>query len=137
MKFLCLYKPADIEKAERGAPPSPEEMERMGKYIEQSMKSGALVATEGCAPTALGAKVRLNKGDVTVIDGPFTEAKEVVAGLAILQANSKQEAILMAQDFLRFAGDGEVEVRQLFDGENGGCPAEAVAVSAAAKARPQ
>ncbi|HEX7158229.1 MAG TPA: YciI family protein [Edaphobacter sp.] len=130
MKFLCLYKPADVEKAERGAPPSPEEMERMGRYIEQSMKTGALVATEGCAPTALGAKVLLNKGNVTVIDGPFSEAKEVVAGLAILQAKSKQEAILMAEDFLKFAGDGEVEVRQLFDPESGGCPAEAIAANA-------
>jgi hypothetical protein len=130
MKFLCLYKPADIEKAERGAPPSPEDMERMGKYIEQSMKTGALVATEGCAPTALGAKVRLNKGSVTVIDGPFTEAKEIVAGLAILQANSKQEAILLVQDFLKFAGDGEVEVRQLFEPATGGCPAEPIAAHA-------
>ena len=130
MKFLCLYKPSDIEKAERGGPPSPEEMERMGKYVEQQMRTGALVATEGCAPTALGAKVRLNKGNVTVIDGPFTEAKEVVAGLAILQANSKQEAILMVQDFLKFAGDGEVEVRQLYEPATGGCAAEAVAISA-------
>jgi len=130
MKFLCLYKPADIEKAERGGPPSPAEMERMGKYIEQQMKTGGLVATEGCAPTALGAKVRLNNGKVTVIDGPFTEAKEVVAGLAILQAKSKQEAILMVQDFLNFAGDGEVEVRQLFEPATGGCPAEAIAINA-------
>jgi hypothetical protein len=130
MKFLCLYKPADIEKAERGGPPNPEEMERMGKFVEQQMKTGALVATEGCAPTALGAKVRLNNGKVTVIDGPFTEAKEVVAGLAILQANSKQEAILMVQDFLKFAGDGEVEVRQLFDGEIGECPTQPIAASA-------
>jgi hypothetical protein len=101
----------------------------MGKLIAEGMRSGSLLATEGCAPTALGAKVRLDKGNVTVLDGPFAEAKEVVAGLAIIQAKSKQEAILQAKDFLGIAGDGEVELRQLFEPDNGVCPAEAIAVS--------
>ena len=74
MKFLCIYKPAKPE----GAPPTPEEMARMGALIEEGMKSGQLIATEGCMPSALGAKVRRTDGKFTVVDGPFTEAKEVV-----------------------------------------------------------
>ena len=130
MRFLCLYKPADIAQAEQGGPPSPEEMEKMGRYIEEQIKSGALLASEGCTPTALGAKVRLDKGKVTVTDGPFAEAKEIVAGLAIIQAKSKQEAILGAQDFMTIAGDGEVEVRQLYERVDGVCPTEALNASA-------
>ncbi len=126
MRFLCLYKPADVERAEQGGPPSPAEMETMGKYIEEQMRSGALLATEGCAPTALGVKVRMDNGKVTVTDGPFTEAKEIVAGLAIIEAKSKLEAILSAKDFMRIAGDGEVEIRQLFERGETSCPAAEV-----------
>lgn len=132
MRFLCLYRPADVVKAEQSYPPSPEEMEKMGKHIEEQMKSGALLATEGCAPTALGAKVRLDKGKVTVTDGPFTEAKEIVAGLAIIEAKSKQEAILSAKDFLGIAGDGEVEIRQLFEPGATSCAAEEILQSSRA-----
>jgi hypothetical protein len=118
MRFLMLYKPADVARMEAGLPPSPEEMARMGKLIEEQMRSGALLATEGCGPTAKGAKVQLFKGKLNVIDGPFTEAKEIIGGLAIMRASSKQEAIQQARDFLEFAGDGEVEVREIYDPEN-------------------
>ena len=126
MRFLCLYKPANVEEAERMAPPSAEEMERMGRYIEEQLRSGSLLASEGCAPTALGAKVRLEKDKVTVVDGPFTEAKEIVAGLAIIEAKSKQEAILQAKDFMKIAGDGEVEIRQLYERAETNCPSGGV-----------
>jgi hypothetical protein len=115
MRFLSIYK-----TVERGVPPTPEEMARMGKLIEEGMKSGFLVATEGCLPTALGARVRLSDGKTTVTDGPFSEAKEVVGGMAILQANSKAEAIELVRQFLQVAGDGECELRQLY--EDGACP---------------
>jgi hypothetical protein len=110
MRFLSIYK-----SRETGAPPSPEEMSAMGKLIEEGMKAGYLLAVEGCLPTATGARVRLSNGDFTVTDGPFTEAKEVVGGLAILQANSREEAVELAKHFLRTAGDGECELRQLFE----------------------
>ena len=110
MKFLSIYK-----TVERTTPPSPEEMAKMGKLIEQSMKDGSLLATEGCMPTALGARVRRSGGKVTVTDGPFTEAKEVVAGFAILNANSKEEAIRIAKDFLAVTGEGECELRQVYE----------------------
>ena len=89
----------------------------MGKLVEEGMKAGWLLATEGCLPTALGARVRNSNGKVTVTDGPFTEAKEVVGGVAILRANSKEEAIQLARDFLKVAGEGECELRQIFEAD--------------------
>jgi hypothetical protein len=74
-----------------------------------------LLATEGCLPTALGAKVRLSGGTIKVTDGPFTESKEVVGGFALLQASSKAEAIALVEEFLHVAGDGECEIRQVFE----------------------
>jgi hypothetical protein len=112
MKFLSIYK-----AAERNAPPSQEEMVKMGKLVEEGMKAGGLLATEGCLPTALGARVRHSNGKVTVTDGPFTEAKEVVGGFAILRANSKEEAIQLAKDFLQVVGEGECELRQIFEAD--------------------
>ena len=111
MRFLSIYK-----TAERGVPPSQEEMERMGKLIEEGMKAGYLLAVEGCMPSATGARIRLSNGQLTITDGPFTESKEIVGGMAILQANSKAEAIGHVKDFLKVAGDGECELRQLYEG---------------------
>ena len=110
MKFLRFYK-----SVERNTPPPPEEMARMGKMVDDGMKAGWLVATEGCLPTALGARVRKSDGKISVTDGPFSEAKEVVGGFAILRANSKQEAIQLAKDFLAAVGDGECEIRQIYE----------------------
>ncbi len=111
MKFLSIYK-----TAERGVPPSQEEMTKMGRLVEDGFRSGWLVATEGCLPSKLGARVRASGGRVTVTDGPFTESKELVAGFAILQADSKERAIQLAKDFLQVVGDGECELRQIFEG---------------------
>jgi hypothetical protein len=113
MRFLSIYK-----SAERGIPPSPEEMAKMGKLIEDEMKAGTLLATEGCLPSALGARVRSSGGKLTVTDGPFTEAKEVVGGFALLRANSKEEAIESVKNFLRVVGhDGECELRQVYEAD--------------------
>jgi hypothetical protein len=110
MKFLSIYK-----HVERNTPPSQEEMVRMGKLVEEGMKAGWLLATEGCLPSALGARVRRDGTKLSVTDGPFTEAKEVVGGFAILKASSKQEAIQLAKDFLQVAGEGECELRQVYE----------------------
>jgi hypothetical protein len=110
MKFLSIYK-----TAERNSGPTQAEMERMGKLIEEGFKSGKLVATEGCLPSQLGARIRQTNGQVSVVDGPFAESKEVVGGFAILQANSKQEAIEYVKEFMTIAGDGECELRQLYE----------------------
>jgi hypothetical protein len=114
VKFLSIYK-----SVETGVPPSPEEMDAMGKLIEEGMKTGYLLAVEGCLPTALGARVRLSNGNITVTDGPFTETKEVIGGFALLQAESKAEAIELARRFIRVAGDGECEIRQVFEAPTG------------------
>jgi hypothetical protein len=112
MKFLSLYK-----SAEKGVPPSQEEMTKMGKLVEDGMKAGWLVGTEGCLPSALGARVRFSNGKHTVTDGPFTEAKEIVGGFAILKVSSKEEAIKLAKDFLKVVGDGECELRQIYEAD--------------------
>ena len=112
MRFLSVYK-----SRETGLPPTQEEMDRMGKLIEEGMKAGYLLAVEGCLPSARGARVRLANGKVTVTDGPFTEAKELIGGLAILKANSKEEAIAFIRQFLQVAGDGECELRELYDAD--------------------
>jgi len=110
MRFLSIYK-----TVETGRPPSVEEMERMGRLIEEGMQAGYLLAVEGCLPSAKGARVRLDQGKVTVSDGPFAEAKEVVGGFAILKADSRAEAVQMVKDFLKVAGDGECELRELYE----------------------
>jgi hypothetical protein len=111
MKFLCLYKSAKPE----GTPPTEKEMAEMGKLIEAWMKSGRLLATEGCLPSALGARIRLSNGKFNVVDGPFTESKEVVGGFALIRAASKEEAIEFTKEFLKVAGDGETEIRQVYE----------------------
>ena len=116
MRFLSIYK-----TVERNSPPSQEEMSKMGKLIEESMKAGTLLATEGCLPSALGARVRISGDKVTVTDGPFTESKELIAGFALLQANSKEEAIDIAKQFLQVAGASECELRQIFEAHQNTC----------------
>ena len=111
MKFLCVYKPGKPE----GTPPSQQEMDRMGKLIQEAMAEGWLISTEGCLPSALGARVRRSDGKITVTDGPFTEAKEIIGGFALIRADSKQHAIELTKRFLQVAGDGETEIRQIWE----------------------
>jgi hypothetical protein len=112
MRFLSIYK-----SRERGVPPSAEEMTRMGKLIEEGMKAGYLLSTEGCLPSSTGARVRLSNGNISVTDGPFTESKEVVGGFAILKANSTAEAVEFVKQFLQIVGEGECELRQIYEAE--------------------
>jgi hypothetical protein len=116
MRFLSLYK-----TVETNTPPTQDEMDRMGKLIEEAMREGWLLATEGCLPSALGARVRSTGGKVTVTDGPFSESKELVGGFAILQAASKEEAIELCRRFLSVAGDGECELRQIYEPGDAEC----------------
>ena len=108
MRFLSIYK-----HVETNEPPSTEMMANMGNLIEEMTRAGTLISTEGCLPSAKGAKIRRSGGKVTVSDGPFTESKEVVGGFAILEAKSKEEAIALTKRFLEVAGDGECELRQI------------------------
>jgi len=115
MRFLSIWK-----RVETSEPPSLEFVQEMNALVERMMKSGELVATEGCLPSALGARVRSENGQIVVTDGPFVETKEVVGGFAILEAASKEDAIRMTKEFLAVAGDGECEVRQVFTASQSG-----------------
>ena len=115
MRFMFLVKSAENQ----GNPPQAL-FDAMGKFIEQGFKSGALIDTGGLAPEAMATQVRIADGYVTVTDGPFSETKEVVGGYAIMQFNSKDEAIAAAKDFLELhrtnwpEWKGASEVRQIF-----------------------
>jgi len=92
-------------------PPSPDMYEKMGKFVEEATKAGVVVATGGIAPTSEGAIVSLKGGEFTVLDGPFTEAKELVGGWALMECRDKDEAIEWTKRFLNVLGEGECRVR--------------------------
>jgi len=95
-------------------PPTPELMQEMGKFIEEATKAGVLVAAGGLGPVDDGVKVRLTDGKFTVLDGPFTEAKELIGGWALMETRDRHEAIEWTKRFLSIAGDGESTIRQVF-----------------------
>lgn len=115
MRFMSLVKAAENQ----GTPPQAL-MDAMGQLIEQSMKAGSLIDTGGLAPTASSTRVRLSGGRLTVVDGPFSETKELIGGYAIMEFNSQEEAIEAAKQFLELhtthwpEWEGECEVRQIF-----------------------
>src|SRR5687768_12718477 len=109
MRFMLLVKGS--KDTEAGVMPSEEELAAMGKFNEEMIKAGVMLAGDGLHPSNKGARVTYDKGKATVVDGPFAEAKELVAGYWIIQVKSKEEAI----QWLRRAPfvDGEVEIRQI------------------------
>ena len=112
MRFISMIR---IEE-NTGQAPSEQLMSDMGKLIEELTRSGQLISTAGLRPTSEGVRVRWRHGKLSMVDGPFTETKEVIGGYAILEAKSKAEAIELTQRFLRIHGnewDIECEVRQL------------------------
>lgn len=113
MRFLGLLKAT--KHSEAGTPPSPELMERMGKFLDAIKNAGVLVVSEGLTPSANGVRVRVSGDQRTLIDGPFTESKELVASYAILEAKSMDEAVEWTTKFLKVLGEGECEIRPIFD----------------------
>ncbi|MBD8882095.1 transcriptional regulator [Rhodanobacter sp. 7MK24] len=114
MRFLSMVR--INERA--GQRPSAQLMEDMGKLMTELSAAGSLLDTAGLQPTAEGKRVRLSRGRQTVMDGPFTEAKEVVAGYAMLQVASMDEALEITRRFLAVHGDDwdlECEVRQVME----------------------
>ena len=93
------------------APPRPELFDEMGKFVEEAVTAGVIIATGGIAPTAMGAKIALKDGEFTVTDGPFTEAKELVGGWALLECRDLEEAIVWSKRFVSVLGEGEVRIR--------------------------
>ena len=113
MRFMMLYKPGK----ESTAPPSNERFAEVGKMIEEWTKDGVLLSTEGLQHSSKGARVRISGGKFTVTEGPFPEAKDLVGGYAMVELKSKGEAIERAKRFLKVMGEGESEIRQLYDAE--------------------
>lgn len=116
MRFMILVK-AD-KNTEAGALPDEQMLTEMGKFNEQLVKAGVLLAGEGLHPTSKGARVKFTGTKPSVIDGPFSEAKELVAGFWMIQVKSKQEAI----EWIKRAPmkDTEVEIRQVFEASDFG-----------------
>jgi len=118
MKYLSFIRHAE---SYRNAPPPAALMDAMGAFIQKSLAAGSLVDTGGLLPSKDGLRVRLDHGKITVTDGPFSESKEVIGGWAILKADSKEEAIKLATEFMELHRkhwpefEGESEVRPMFD----------------------
>jgi hypothetical protein len=112
MRFFCIYKP-DPKFVQ--SPPLPEHQQKIEKFVEDSFKSGVLLATEGFRPNVEDVRVSLREGKMSVVDGPFTEAKELIGGFAILNCSSRAECIEQVKLFLEVVGGGESEIHQLLD----------------------
>ena len=119
MRFMVIVK-ATPESEKEGALPDPQLMAEMGKFNEELIKAGVVLAMDGLQPSSKGARVRFSGGSRTVVDGPFTEAKELIAGFSILQVKSLEEAIewVKRAPNCNPAGDSEVEIRQVFEMED-------------------
>jgi hypothetical protein len=120
MRFMMMVKHSE----KNSGPPPKAFMDAMAKISEEAIKNGNMVLSGGLAPTAVSTRVRLSQGQVTPIDGPFTEAKEIVGGFAVLEFKSKEEAIQSAINFMGLhktywpGWEGETEVRQLLGPED-------------------
>jgi hypothetical protein len=119
MRFMML-----VKSAENSGPPPKELMDALHKLAEEANKAGTMLESGGLAPTAMSTRVRLSRGKVAAIDGPFTESKEVVGGFAMFELESKQVAIESALRFMELhkqhwpGWEGETEIRQIFGPED-------------------
>ncbi len=124
MRFMMI-----VKSAEKWGFPPKELMEAIGKLSEEAVKTGSMVGSGGLRPTAQGACVRLKGGQVSVIDGPFTEAKEIVGGYAQFELKSKEEAVASAVRFMELhkqywpGWEGETEIREMYGPEDLICKA--------------
>ena len=117
MRFMSI-----VKGPETAGPPSQELMHAIEKLAQEMFQTGVMLDMGGLLPTSTGARIRLSGGKLTVTDGPFTEAKEVVGGYAIVKANSKAEAVEQGRRFMQLHADilgphyqMELEIRQMFD----------------------
>ena len=120
MRFMILIKAT--KDSEAGAMPSEQLLTEMGKFNEELVKAGVMLAGEGLHPSSKGARVRFSGGKRTVIDGPFAETKELLAGFWLWQVKSKEEAIEWVKRCPNPfpTGESEIEIRQVFEAEDFG-----------------
>lgn len=118
MRFMVIVK-ATAESEKEGALPDPQLMADMGKFNEELIKAGVLLAADGLQPSSKGARVKFSGTSRTIVDGPFTETKELVAGFWLWQVRSLEEAIEWVKRCPNpHAGDSEIEIRQIFEMED-------------------
>jgi hypothetical protein len=113
MRYMVMH--YQTEAMEQGVKPSPEEQAEIGRYMQEAAQSGVLLSGEGVGPSSQGARVEVDDGDVRVIDGPFAEAKELIAGFAILDVGSLAEAVEHARKFALMVGTHRVDVRRVLE----------------------
>jgi len=119
MRFMML-----VKSAENSGPPPKELMDAIARLGEEAAKSGTMLQTGGLAPTAMSTRVRLSGGEISTIDGPFAESKEVIGGFAIFELKSKEAAVESALHFMELhkqhwpGWEGETEIRQIFGPED-------------------
>jgi hypothetical protein len=113
MKFLC-YTLGD--PGVQYPPPTPDMYQRMGAFLEEATKAGVLLATGGVASYDEAIRVRYRDGEYSVLDGPFTEAKELVGGWALMECRDRAEIVEWTKRFLHIAGPGEVTIREVVGG---------------------
>ena len=119
MRFMMM-----VRSAESQGPPPQELMVAMGKHVQEAIQSGKMVAAGGLAPTGSSKRVRLERGEITVTDGPFAESKEVVGGFAIMEFESQEKAVESALGFIELhrkywpGWEGASEIRQVFGPED-------------------
>ena len=113
MRFMVMH--YQTQAMEDGVRPSPEVQAAIGQYMQEAGMAGVLLAGEGVAPSSEGARVEIADGNVRVIDGPFAEAKELIAGFAILEVRSVAEAVEHARKFALLVGSDRVDVRRVLE----------------------
>lgn len=113
MRYMLMFR-TDGD-AEPGVPPCKDDLPEMAKLIEEGKRSGVILSTEGLQPSWTGTRVAYRGGAMAVTDGPYAEAKEVVAGFAIVDVPTQAEAVEWAKRFLAIAGQGESEIRPIFE----------------------
>ncbi len=123
MRFMIMFR--NDGDSEVDVPPCLD-LEEMGRFIGELQSTGVLLGYEGLKPSEKGARVRMTGGKRNVMDGPFTEAKELVAGFALVQLPSRDAAVDLAEQFLRIAGQGSAEVREAFEPKGDAVEAGAV-----------
>jgi hypothetical protein len=122
MRFMSI-----VTSSHAPAPPPASMMEAMNKLADREIKAGRMIDTGGLTPISTGARVRITDGKLSVVDGPFVEAKEVIGGYAIFELRDKAEAVALAKEFMQLHIDhmpgweGTCEVRAFFDGPPGEC----------------
>ena len=114
-RFMMFMIP-NLSDEEYDKGPTAEAVGEMMKYNETLTQAGVLLALDGLHPPSKGARISLSGGKKTVTDGPFTEAKEIVGGFALMQVDSREELIALTRRFLEIAGDGESEIIEMYGG---------------------